>query len=143
MALILHSRVESVDDSDVTVLTCPPDKMVEVMHVHVDYTSNGTVGSRCVNLEVLDKDLAMVTSVHAGATQPASASNSYLFARGVTRETSFNNNQLVIPIPFGLMLLAGWSIRIYDSAEIDPTADDLTVNMVCRVLANTKADYIT
>jgi len=36
-------------------------------------------------------------------------------------------------IPANLVLPAGYKVRVYDSAAIDPAADDMAVNMLVEV----------
>lgn len=132
MSLVKHTRVTSTNDSDATVLTAPEGYIYEILHGHVSYTSTATVGNRQIILGVYDADDVLVSDIHAGAVQAASNTYHYLFSRGVYRETSVVDTSLHAPIPFGLVLLPGWYLRVRDSAAIDAAADDMVINVVYR-----------
>jgi hypothetical protein len=78
---------------------------------------------------VLDDAAKLAFKSIAGAVQAESLTREYHIAPNQSRETGFINGHILIPIPPELILLPGWSIRVYDSIAVDPTADDLTVSL--------------
>jgi hypothetical protein len=133
---IKHTRVTSTDDSDAVVLTASAGSVVEILHVHVAYTSTATVGNRQIRFRVQDDTDVLVHDHHAGTTQAASLTRDYTFNRGTFRETAFADSALHVPIPIGTVLLPGWDLRILDSAAIDAAADDMIVNIVYKEFNN-------
>jgi hypothetical protein len=127
-----HTRVTSTNDSDAVILTAGTNKLIEILNIHVVFTSTATVGNRQILMIIQDDSDVLVSDYHAGAVQAASLTRNYSFARGTYRETSFIDDQIQNPFPFGTVLFPGWDLRIKDDAGIDAAADDMTVNVVYK-----------
>lgn len=130
MGVIKHKRVTSTNDSNVEVLTCPARSMIEILQVHVVFTSTATVGNRQVRLKVQDEGDTLVSDFSAGSTQAASLTVHYVFARGVYRETAVVDSEIHCPFPFGTVLLPSWDLAVLDNAAIDAAADDMVINII-------------
>ena len=92
------------------------------------FPSHDRVGNRIITLTITDPDSNVIVSVVAGAVQAASASVTYVFWEGLERETSVVNDSLRCGIPANLWLEPGSTLRIYDSAAVSASGDDMTVS---------------
>lgn len=99
------------------------DRNSKIIFVHVDYTSDATVGNRQLRLSLINNSGTLVFDAHAGAVQAASLNYHYSFSQGVFRETSFVDSQIQSPIPMGIMIPAGYTLQIADSADVAATDD--------------------
>ena len=114
------------------------DSVVTGNHVHrvlygqVSLTTDATVANRRVRLQAIDDGANVVFNSDAGVVVPASQSNqAHDFMQGVTRETSFTDNAVQVPIPEDFVLLPGWTLRVTivngvvgDSYEVNFVADE-------------------
>lgn len=125
---ILHKYDAALNDSDKS-FTVPQGKTWRLDWAHIEFISTAAVGNRQINIQILDDSAVLRADFHAGATQAASTTRHYMFLPGVYRETAFVNNEIQVAIPINMILLPGWSIKIYDSAIIATAADDMTVSM--------------
>lgn len=120
------------NDSDKS-FTVPGGEEWEICYANVLLTTTATVGNRQLRMTVTDADGNTVGYMSAGAVQAASLTRSYGFMKGIYRETAFIDGMIQVPIPFGLRLKAGSTIRFHDNGPagtpIDPTADDMTVSL--------------
>lgn len=117
----------TANDSDKS-WTVPANRRWKISWIHVAYTSTATVGNRQLKMEVLDSGSNLRIDAHAGAVQAASNTYHYEFMKGIYRETSFVDNSIQVPIPYDVVIPAGWSLRIYDESAVDAAADDMTVS---------------
>jgi hypothetical protein len=86
--------------------------------VCAQYTSNATVGNRQLVLQVLDSSSNVMYQFSAGIVQAASLVRFYNFMAGVAREAAFVNGELMVPIPFDIIIPQGGSVKVFDSAAI-------------------------
>jgi hypothetical protein len=142
MGNILHTRDATTNDSDKVVLTAANYKLIELLQVHVVFTTTATVGNRQILLAVRDENDTLVADYHAGAVQAASNTYHYTFGQGVYRETTVVDGSLQCPFPQETVLLPGWDLRVYDSAAVAAAADDMTVDVVYREVNHTNVDGI-
>jgi len=119
----------TANDSNKT-FTVPAGYTYEILYGQVDYTSTATVGNRQILLEILDTDSNVIWDVHAGTVQAASLNRHYSILQGVFRETAFVDGDIQLTIPRKGKILPGYTIKVYDSAEVDATADDMNVHLV-------------
>jgi hypothetical protein len=134
--VVVQSIVEdyfdsSANDSDKS-WTVPDGEQWEFLHAHVILVSSATAGNRLLALSITDASGNLRMDVVAGAVQAESLTRHYALMKGIYRETSFVNDEIQMPIPESLFIHAGGVIRVYDSAAIDPTADDMTVAFSIR-----------
>ena len=99
------------------------DRSSKIVYIHADYTSTATVGNRQIRLALIDNLGNTVFDAHAGAVQAASLELHYSFAQGVYRETAFVDSQIQVPIPQDIVIPAGYSIKVYDVANVDSNDD--------------------
>jgi hypothetical protein len=118
----------TADDSDKT-FTVTAAKVWQVQTIHVSLTSTATAGNRQMTVDYTDDANNVLARVRAGATQAASLTYSYTFGIGLDKDVAPIGLHLTAPLP-QMSLLAGWKIRVYDSAAIAAAADDLTVEIV-------------
>ena len=143
MGVIKHSRTVSTNDSNVTVLTAAARTLIEIIQLHITYTSSATVGNRALRLAIYDETDTTVADYHVGVDQAASLTRHYVCARGVYRESAFVDGEIQFPIPFGTVLLPGWYLIVKDNAAIDATADDMTINIIYEETSRNDGGAIT
>lgn len=119
----------TLNDSNKT-LTVDANEIWEILSIWVELTSTATVGNRLMRLLFKDSASDIIWQAYPGVNQAASLSRNYLFAQNLARDTAFYSSiMLNHPLP-PLLFPAGFQISIYDSAGVDPAADDLIVQMM-------------
>lgn len=120
----------TADDSDKTVTPVPAgsNEQYEILAIYATLVSTATAGNRQIEIEVGDGSVVFA-SVAAGAVQTATLTRQYSFAPGLANQTAFVGTRLQTAFPSGLVLAAGWTVRVYDSTAVDAAADDLTVRI--------------
>lgn len=98
-----------------------------LIFAHVTYVSDATVGARWVRMGLLDESAALVMDTHAGVKQNANLTRHYHFMTGASRETAFNDDELIIPFSIGMIVPVNYSLVFSDIAGISPT-DSMTVS---------------
>lgn len=119
----------ALNDSDKTA-TVPANKQWHVRSVSVRLITTATVGNRQVDVLFTDAADVLLIKVAAGAVQAASLTRDYVFAPGLPNDTAFASGAMARGLPAGLVLPAGYKIRVFDSAAIDAAADDMTVQLL-------------
>lgn len=117
------TRDAAANDSDKTILTVPAGKIAEIRSLSVALTSTATVGNRNILIEIGD-GTNVVGRYTVNVNQAASLTYYYDFTPGMTRFATAPYLQNNIPAS---ILLAGYTVRVYDSAAVDAAADDMTV----------------
>jgi len=100
----------AADDSDKT-FTVTALRQWWIRSIYVKQVSTGTD--------------AIVAKYVAGAVQAATLTREYVFAPGHPQETAFTKGVMLRALSYGLILPAGYKIRVYDSAAIAAAADDM------------------
>ena len=126
------TRDAALNDSDKS-FTVPVGKRWAVASVVAQLTATATVGGRVVVCTITDGTNIVWVSPRVGAA--ASATAGLLLGQGHNPSTAArtslaitnDTNTNVAELPIGMVLNAGYVIRVYDSAAIDAAADDLTV----------------
>lgn len=119
---------ETVDNSDKT-FTVPASTEWEISSIWIELATTNTVGNRQITVEMQDSAGDVIGQFKAGATQAASLAYTYMFAPGIELMVIPVNLYLSFPLPV-MFLPAGFKVRVYDSAAIDPAADDLNIQMM-------------
>jgi len=104
----------------------------KVLYGHVILSTDATVASRRVIVQVLDASSNLIFDAHSGTTVSAStADQHHAFMQGIYRETSFIGSSLQVPIPIDMALLPGWTLRVNiengqagDSYDVEFVVDD-------------------
>ena len=116
----------ALNDSDKT-FTVPAGKQWLVKHIYAKLISTATAGNRQMDILFTTAADVVVGKVVAGAVQVASLTREYTFAPECPQETTFTSGVMLRALPANLVLPAGYKIRVYDSAAIAATADDLDI----------------
>jgi len=126
--LALQSDV-TLNDSDKT-FTVPTEKQWWLKSIYVSLVASASAGNRQVDALITDASDNPVCKMVAGAVQAENLTREYVFAPENPQEVAFTNGLMFRAMPAALVLPAGYKIRVYDSAAIDATHDDMTVNML-------------
>jgi hypothetical protein len=119
------------NDSDKT-FTVPTGYTWELLSARIELISTATAGNRQICLEITD-GTNVILRIMAGIVQAASLTRYYNFYKGAPNLTAFiDTDHLTNPLPEGLILLPGYTIRVYDKAAVDAAADDMAVRMMVR-----------
>lgn len=108
----------------------PAGHLYQIDYGQVTFVSSATAGNRQVGIKIEDAQANLVFSSLAGAIQAASLTRTYTFVPAVQRESAFVGDQLLVPIPPGMTILQGWTLTLYDSANIGAGSDDMVVSML-------------
>lgn len=112
--------------------TVPSSFIYDILYCNIAYTSSGTVGNRQIAIQILDTSNNIVFTVNAGLTQAANLTYNYNFAEGLNKETSLVTGTVNVPMPEEFVALTGYTVKVFDTAAIAPTTDNLLVNMMVR-----------
>lgn len=118
---------ETANDSDKS-FTVPDGEVWKLAQAFVTLATSATVGNRQIRFTATDANGKVIGYMSAGAVQAASLTRSYGFLQGI-----YIDGMIQVPIPMDLYLGPGCTIRFWDSAAIDPAADDLTVAFTALV----------
>ncbi|HUX75394.1 MAG TPA: hypothetical protein VMY40_01990 [Anaerolineae bacterium] len=122
-----YERDATADDSDKT-FTVPALEEWHVLWIYVLFTTTADAGTRQIAVEFYDAAANLVAEVRAGATQVADLTRNYTFAAGLADLVAFRDtDNLMTPLPVGLLLQTDWDIRVYDNNAIQVAADDMIV----------------
>lgn len=119
----------ALNDSDKT-LTVPAGKQWVIQAAYAKLISTATVGNRQLDVLFTDASDNTLAKFQAGAVQAASLTREYIFAPTHPQETTFTNGVMLRALGQWFTLPAGFKVRVFDSAAIDATADDLTVRLL-------------
>jgi hypothetical protein len=117
-----------VDDSDKT-FTVPAGEDWEILSIFVELVSTATAGNRIMQLIITHGAAATIALIRTAVTQAASLTRRYMYHRGLSRETAFVNDALILPMPDPLILPPASTVRLFDEAAIAAAADDMTVRI--------------
>ena len=139
--LIITNGVVSIqsdataNDSDKT-FTVPAATNWEIMTIYVTLVSTSDVGNRQMRVIITDASDNVLVDVRASTVQAASVTRYYQFAPGIQDFAAFRDTDLLATVlPYGIVLPAGYKVRVYDKAAIAAAADDMTVRMLVRASA--------
>jgi hypothetical protein len=112
-----------------------PSEDMELTLVHVTMTTTATAGNRFLAVTILDASGTVVTHSHSSAAQTAGQAGFHTeFYQGVPRETAFDANHITQQtIPLGCVVPAGGSVKVSDTANIDP-ADTMIIGYQVKSL---------
>ena len=121
---------ENLNDSDKT-FTVTAAKVWEILWIWVEFTSDGTAGSRQLTVELQDSLPDVIFQMRAGIVQAQSLTRYYLFAPMGAEIVAFRDTDfLYVPLPPKIVLPASYIIRVYDKAAIAAATDDMIVQMM-------------
>lgn len=126
---IIHRILDETPNDSDKMVTVPDGEMWHLNTAYAKLVTSAVAGNRQITIEAQNSAGTVIGRISAGATQPASTTRHYQGMQGTYRESAFMNNDIQIPIPADAYLLSGSSLRIYDSAAIDPTGDDMTFGL--------------
>lgn len=116
----------AANDSDKS-WTVPNNELWKLCHACIEYEASATIGNRIITLEVRDENSNIIKEIQAGAVQFETTTVRYCFLQGICRETLVTKGALQVPIPADMYITGGSTLRLYDSASVAATADDMTV----------------
>lgn len=119
----------TANDSDVT-FTIGSTVEWKVLSIYVALVTTATVGNRQLEIRYMDSSANIIFVVSAGATQAASLTRQYSAGIAMPAGTTFVNGNISMPLPDGLVLPAGYQVRVFDAAAIDAAADDMVIRMM-------------
>lgn len=128
----LHVEAEETLNDNDKKITVPTGVEWEIKWLWVEYTSSGTVGNRALRFSILDPADDIIYLQKAKNTQAASITE-YYTARptqsleGPSEDETYWHE---IPLPPNFKLRGGFSIRVWDNANIDAAADDMILQLV-------------
>lgn len=118
---------ETANDSD-KLFTVPVATEWHLFAIHVILISTASPGNRQIAIVVADDSANPIFELAVGAVQADTLTRTYTLAPGLPDLTAFRaTDELLTPLPGSLILPAGYTVRVYDSAAIDAAADDMSV----------------
>lgn len=105
----------------------------QLMFAYATYVASATVGNRIISLGLVNSSGTVVAEWQTSANATASATYVVEFMPGTYRETAFDASDTIqTPFPIGLVIPAGYSLKVYDKAGIS-TADTVTATFQTSV----------
>ena len=127
----VHKEDTALNDSD-KKFTVPSNVTWEPLSIWVELTSDANAGNRQMTIQFQDAGDDVIGEVRAGAVQAASKAWFYMFGQGLTDLTGFRDTTWIMtPLP-KIVLFETCDIRIYDSAAIAATTDDMVMHMLAQ-----------
>jgi len=117
-----------VDDSDKT-FTVPVGREWRLQMLSTSLVSSAVVGNRQLKVEIGD-GANLLWSKSFGAVQAASLTRRYMGAADLPDDVAFDADGNIRMQLSGWVLPTGCTVRVYDSAAIDATHDDMTVRLL-------------
>ena len=117
----------AANDSDKT-LTVPAGKTWALQFLTALLVTTGA-GTRQMRIEIGD-GTNLLWFKNFGDTQPASSTYYYYAAAGLPDDSGEDADDRIRMELEAFILPAGYTVRIFDSAAIAPTVDDLTIRLV-------------
>lgn len=93
-------------------------KEVELLFLHCVYTSDANAGNRQILFQLLNPAGNVVLDTHAGAVQAESNVYHYEMMPGIYRETAFIDESIQVPIPAGMVIPAGYTLKVFDDNTV-------------------------
>lgn len=122
---------EAANDSDKTLTAVPALVTWEIQSIRVEFIATATVGNRQLTVRVQDDVSDIVFEVTPGIVQTANQNIQYHFAPHLPDLTAGRDAGAHMLTPFpNLILLAGYTVRVFDNNAVDATADDMVVQML-------------
>ena len=118
----------AANDSDKT-LTVPAGQTWVLQFLAVKFISTATVGNRQLRVEIGD-GTNLLWFKNFGKVQAASLTRYYHAASDLPDDTDFDSDGRIRMQLEAHVLPAGYTVRIYDSAAIAATADDMEVRLI-------------
>lgn len=126
---ITLTKDETANNSDKTI-TIPAGIEWEIMWIWVEYTATATVGARQLEIQFQDNVSSVIAQWQTGTAQEGGLTYKYLFGVGVPDLPYIRDaNYIMTPLMGATFLTEGQKIRIWDNNAIDPTADDMLVQI--------------
>ena len=124
----------AADDSDKTLagssVTTETSRAILIVGVRVELTATATAGTRTIELQMLNGSSDVVWSTPTSTGSNVTATNT------ITAELSPRESATAAiagvtfeRLPFDLWMDSGHSLRVFDSAAVDATADDMIVHI--------------
>ena len=120
---------EILNDSDKT-FTVPATKIWQILYCYVELSTSAITGNRNLDILFTDSSDDVILNLNSFISQSEDCACNYIFGNGTPLNASEALDLVQVPLPSGLYLPAGYKIRIYDSAAIDPTHDDMIVHLI-------------
>ncbi len=99
----------------------------QLLFASATYTTSSTIGNRYLYLAMYNGSGTKVAYWLTSAAMTASGTYTVEFVPGTYRETAFDtNNSIQTPFPAGLVIPAGYSLKVFDNAGIS-TSDSESV----------------
>lgn len=118
---------ETSNDSDKTI-TVPDNEIWNLKFIAMTFYSTATVGNRWIRCIIARADGTGIFESDAQAYQAASQTRKYIMAPGLPSAAPATLATHTMPLP-EMRLTPGMTIRVYDSAAIDPAADDMYLHI--------------
>lgn len=116
------------------LLFVPSGKQWHLLSIFVKYVSTSGAGNRQVDVIIYDTSGNPTARYAAGAVQVASRTQYFHFAPSHPQETGYLPNAsggtMLRQISDSLWLTAGMAVRVWDSAAIAATTDDMSVTLL-------------
>lgn len=119
---------ETLNDSDKS-FTIPAGESWLIKSIIAKLITTATVGNRRLSLFVISDTPISLHFTYSLNVQTASSTEYYTFQPNVGNILEPISTLHYIPLPSNMLLLSGWQLRVFDSANIDTAADDMFVSI--------------
>lgn len=127
----------TANDSDKT-FTVPAGKVRQLLSLEACLKATATVGNRFLQISMTDGTNSIYRWQNSSAIAASQQGTVYMAANvtpGVVSKRGLDGAEpgagqataVAVPCPDMMILTAGYTVRVWDTAAIDPAADDLTV----------------
>lgn len=121
--------IQRVSGNGLVDIVVPLNELWEITYIYVEYTASADVGSRWLEVDILNASGVLVCPSTTGVQPTASTTYKFLFSFSGFFGTSSNENYALGASPAGAYALPGFTLRSHDDAAI-AVANDSQVFVV-------------
>ncbi len=120
---------DETPNENAKTITVPAGQLWQILWIWIEYSSDATVGTRQLSVQLRDSLPDIIGSIRPNATQAASLTRNYMIGPSLANLTAFyDTSYLTTPLPPTIILGPGDSIYISDRNLIS-AGDDMVVQM--------------
>ena len=123
-------KIDTASNDSDKKFTVDANQMWQISWIFASLGTSGTGGNRIMQLDIDDDAGNTIWVVSALNVHTAGTTEYYIFQPLGQEPVETVATRHWLPIPPELCLPAGYGLRIYDVATIDPSADELIIKMM-------------
>jgi len=125
----IFDLLDTLNNDSNKTFTVPSGKKWKLLYGLIQLTTTATAGNRRIALVLLESNSVPIYEIQALNVQVASTTERYSLGQ-VTDVSESVASRHLLPIPVNTVLIEDFQINILDNANVDATADDMTIHLI-------------